>query len=147
MHSLPHHYHVHVEGTADGAVQVSATQLPVLHTGAPPEFGGPAGFWSPETLLVAAVGDCFVLTFRSVARASKLAFERLQCDVEGVLDRDNDRNRFTRFIVKPHLVISNRDAERTARQCLDRAERACLITHSLNAEIELVANVEIARSR
>lgn len=147
MHSLPHHYHVHAEGAADGEVQLSAPQLPVLHTDAPPEFGGPGGVWSPETLLVAAVGDCFVLTFRGVARASKLAFERLQCEVEGILDRDNGRNRFTRLSIKPRLVIPDHGDDRLARQCLDKAERACLITNSLNAEIELIPRVEIAGQR
>jgi organic hydroperoxide reductase OsmC/OhrA len=31
------------------------------------QLGGPGGQWSPETLLVAAAAECFILTFRAVA--------------------------------------------------------------------------------
>jgi len=29
--------------------------------------------WSPENLLIAAIADCFILTFRGVSRAATLA--------------------------------------------------------------------------
>jgi organic hydroperoxide reductase OsmC/OhrA len=53
------------------------------------------GQWSPETLLVAAAVDCFVLTFRAIAAASKLPWERLSCNGEGTLDRVDGVTRFT----------------------------------------------------
>ena len=42
---------------------------------------------SIPTLLIAAVADCFILTFRAVARASRFEWISLGCTVDGVLDR------------------------------------------------------------
>jgi hypothetical protein len=36
---------------------------------------------------MASVIDCFALTFRAIARASKFKWTRLDCRAEGTLDR------------------------------------------------------------
>ena len=53
-----------------GSVDVTSAGLPDLATAPPVEFEGPGDAWSPETLLCAALVDCFILTFRAVARAA-----------------------------------------------------------------------------
>ena len=65
MKPLPHEYDVTV--TLDGGrpAEVRSLGLPTLVSAPPPEFGGPGNLWSPETLLVASVADCFVQTFGS----------------------------------------------------------------------------------
>ncbi|MDA3922615.1 MAG: OsmC family protein [Salinisphaera sp.] len=146
MQSLPHHYHVHAQGSAEGEVRIGSDQLPELAATAPPEFDGPPGYWSPEMLLMASVASCFVLTFRGVARASKLDWESLDCDVEGLLERHSGRNLFSQLTVKPRLVVRNQTDERKARQCLDKAESTCLITNSLTADVQLDPSVEVAGS-
>jgi OsmC-like protein len=87
MQNFPHHHAVMATGSVLGDIELNADRLPPLRSGSPPEFDGPPGQWSPETLLVAAVGDCFILTFRAVARASGLAWTSLACRVSGTLDR------------------------------------------------------------
>ena len=72
MKPYPHHYLVEASAAASGSVDLRARGLPVIASAPPIEFGGPGDAWSPESLLVAATADCFVLTFRAVARASKL---------------------------------------------------------------------------
>ncbi|MGN8200301.1 OsmC family protein [Salinisphaera sp. RV14] len=143
MQSLPHHYHVHARGSTEGEIRLGADGLPELAATAPPEFDGPAGYWSPETLLMAAVAGCFVLTFRGVARASRLDWARIECDVHGVLERHEGRNHFSRLTVKPHLVVRDAADEHLARQCLDKAETACLVTNSLTADIQLKPRIEV----
>jgi len=68
----------------------------------PPERG-PGDRWSPETLLVGALADCFILTFRAVANASSLPWIRLRCEAEGVLDRVERMTRFTAVTLVPQL--------------------------------------------
>jgi uncharacterized OsmC-like protein len=100
---------------------------------APPEFGGPGGKWSPETMLVASVANCFVLTFRAVARASGFAWNSLICEVDGVLDRVDRQTRFTEFHIDVTLhVPSGGDAHKAHRLC-EKSEQVCLITNSLTA--------------
>lgn len=146
MHPLPHRYHVRAEGGQADAVLVTAPDLPGLETHAPPEFDGPPGYWSPESLLVASVADCYILSFRAVARASKLEWSSLTVDVEGVLDRADGVTRFVRFIVKPRLSIASEERERLARTVLDKAKRACLVTNSLSAECELAPTVTVVQA-
>jgi organic hydroperoxide reductase OsmC/OhrA len=143
MHPYPHRYGVNASAASQGVVAVSARGLPDIATQPPPEFGGPEGFWSPESLLVAAVADCFILSFRAVARASRLEWERLDVDVEGVLDRVEGTTRFTAFVVKPRLRIGAAADEQVARAALEKAEHVCLITNSLIAKCELQPMVSI----
>lgn len=144
MQDFPHYYQVAAKGAAQGDVTVSSVGLPDLSTTAPPEFGGPEGSWSPESLMTAAVADCFILTFRAVARASNLEWESLNCEVKGVLDQENRVTRFTRFEVSSVLRILDEAKRDKAERCLDKAERACLVTNSLTAEVVLSPRVETA---
>src|SRR5271169_4961790 len=97
MQVLPPHYSAVATGEVSGDVALEGSQLPTLRSAAPAEFGGPGDRWSPETLIVAAVADCFVLTFRAVAQASKVSWAALQCDVCGTLDRVDRVTLFTHF--------------------------------------------------
>ena len=146
MHPFPHRYNVQAQGSASGTVRVTTQDAPDLETSAPPEFDGPPGYWSPESLLVASVADCYILSFRAVARASKLEWSSLDVDVEGILDRLEGVSRFVRFTVKPRLAIASPERETLARTVLDKAKRACLVTNSLTAECDLVATVTFAEA-
>ena len=141
MTEFPHRYRVRARGGAEGDVALEGEKLPTLTTAPPAEFGGPGDRWSPETLLVGAVADCLLLTFRAVARASKVEWEELDCDVEGVLDKAEGGTRFTELRVRARLrVPQGIDTER-ARRALEKAERSCLVTRSLRAESHLEAEV------
>ena len=105
-----------------------------MSTSAPPEFDGPPGYWSPETLLAAAVADCYILSFRAVARASRLEWQSLEVDVEGVLDKIDGVNRFTQFTLRPRVCIADPEAETLAHGVLAKAKKVCLVTNSLTGE-------------
>lgn len=142
MHPYPHLYTVHAEATPEGDVPVTSAGLPALATAPPAEFDGPGDRWSPETLLVAAVADCFILTFRAIARGSKLAWTSLSCEVEGTLDRVERVTQFTGFRVRAALRVPQGTDEARAKRLLERAEQGCLITNSLKAKSELSLTVE-----
>ena len=97
--------------------------------------------WSPETLLCAAVADCFILTFRAVARASKFEWTGLSCAVEGKLERADGPTRFTGFVTRATLHVPAGTDEAKAKLLLEKAEHSCLITNSLNGTRELVTEV------
>ena len=90
---------------------------------------------------MAAAADCFILTFRAIATASKLAWRHLDCDAEGVLDRSDGVVRFTALHLRAHLVLpAGGDTDR-AKRLLEKAEGACLITNSLAFRPTLTAEV------
>jgi peroxiredoxin-like protein len=141
MQEFPHRYRVTAAGAADGDVNVTSPRLSALITAPPAEFGGPGDRWSPETMLVGAVADCFILTFRAVARAMKLPWESLTCDVEGTLDRVEKATQFTAFTVRATLTVAPGTDVDQAGRALDKAERNCLVTNSLKASVHLEAKV------
>jgi organic hydroperoxide reductase OsmC/OhrA len=141
MHPYPHLYQVSASAQPEGNVTLRGEGLPDLATAPPPQFDGPGGVWSPETLLCAAVADCFILTFRAVARASKFEWSGLQCAVEGTLARTEGPARFTRFVTQATLRVPAGTDVAKAKLLLEKAEHNCLITNSLNATRELVTEV------
>jgi organic hydroperoxide reductase OsmC/OhrA len=144
VQAYPHRYAVSADAEPAGTVRLAATDLPPLATAPPPQFGGPGGQWSPETLLVAAVVDCFVLTFRAIAAASKLSWQALSCDAEGVLDRVEGVTRFTALGLRARLRLpAGVDPER-ARRMLEKAERTCLVSNSLAFRPTLETDVTAA---
>ncbi len=137
-----HHFYTATAKSIDsGAVNIDIEGLHSLESNAPKEFGGPGDKWSPEDLLVAAVADCFVLSFRAVAGMSKYAWKDLSCEVTGELDKSDTGVQFVGFKVKARLVVdSEADIER-AQNLLKKAKGACFITNSLKADAVLEAEV------
>ncbi len=142
MHPFPHHYHAVASAGPEGEVSLDSGKLETLRILPPAEFGGPGDHWSPETLLVGALSNCFVLTYRAIARASKLPWVSLRCEVEGVLEREQGNSRFTSFIVDAHLVVPAGTDIELANRALHKAEQGCLISNSLLGVRQLNARVE-----
>ncbi len=141
MQDYPHHYPATATAVAEGSVAVTSPGLIDLETAPPAEFGGPGDLWSPETLLVASVANCFILTFRAVARASKFEWRALKCDVNGVLERVDKVTKFTSLQVRAVLDVPEGANESKALRLLEKSEHACLITNSMTADVQLDAEV------
>lgn len=141
MQDLPHIYTVTASGAGTNNVILSSAGVVDIESAGPPEFGGPGDVWSPEGLLVAAVADCFVLTFRGIARSAKLDWLTLECKTEGTLDKLDGITQFTGFKVTAELTVPPGTNEKKAATLLQKAEKYCLITNSMKAESHLDASV------
>ena len=134
MQAMPHHYKVSASADTDSTVNLEAAGLSVIESTPPPEFGGPEGYWSPESLLVASMADCFVLTFKAIARASKLEWTNISCEVIGTLDRVDRVTQFTQFDLNVTVdAPSGTDAEKVKR-IAEKSEKGCLVSNSLSAK-------------
>ncbi len=137
MHEFPHRYLASAIGAPNDIIATTSPGLPDLAANTPPEFDGPPGFWSPETMLTGAVANCLILTWRSVAAHNRLEWSAMTVDAVGVLDRVERVTRFTEFQLAVRLTVpEGTDAERTEK-LMHKAESVCLITNSLNATIVL----------
>ena len=143
MQDYPHHYVVVASSRSGSNVDVSSPGLETLESAGPAEFGGPGDLWSPETLLVAAVADCLILSFRAIARASKLDWTSLSCDAVGTLERVDKVTQFTEFKLNVMLEIAEGAKEDRALRLLDKADQHCLITNSLKAPTHMEAEIRV----
>ncbi|HUL74992.1 MAG TPA: OsmC family protein [Vicinamibacterales bacterium] len=144
MQPFPHFYTVTSDAAPEGEVVLNSPGLPALPTATPAEFDGPGDRWSPESLLVAAVADCFLLTFRGIARASKMPWTSISCEVVGRLERIDRVTKFTDIVVRARLRVPAEASEEQAERILVRAEETCLITRSLTAVTHLETSIEVA---
>jgi uncharacterized OsmC-like protein len=94
-------------------------------------------------MLVASIANCFILTFRAVARASRIDWISLECSVDGTLEKVDRVTQFTDFQVKARLEVPAGTNEAKALKMLDKSERVCLITNSLKADSHLEAEVAV----
>jgi len=102
-----------------------------INFASPPEFGGEPGLWTPEHLLLASVGTCYVATLRAVAEASKAEFHALELAVEGTIEKQEGGFRFTRILLRPVVTIDKEEGRERMGRMLEKAERACLVSRSL----------------
>jgi organic hydroperoxide reductase OsmC/OhrA len=144
MHPYPHTYSISAQAAAAGSVTLSGSGLPDIASAPPVEFDGPGDQWSPEGLLCAALADCFVLTFRAIARASKFEWQALSCRVEGLLERTEGVAQFTGFTTHALLRLpAGADASK-AQALMEKAEKGCLIANSVRGTRHLVAEIAVA---
>ena len=141
MEPFPHYYTV--TGNADEAevVVLSSPGVADLPTTPPKEFGGSGSEWSPEALLVAAVADCYILTFKALATTSKLEWRTLRCETRGRLERIDRVTRFTEFDLDVELQLAEGANESMAERLMAKAKEVCLITNSLTAQCTLAARL------
>jgi organic hydroperoxide reductase OsmC/OhrA len=143
MQPLPHTYAVTASTATAGNVTLRTPGAPDLACAAPSQFDGPGDQWSPEALLAAAIASCFILTFRSVARASRLEWSRLQCIVEATLGRVEGVTQFTRVVTRAALTVPASADTVLYERTLVKAEHVCLISNSLRCRREL--QIELVR--
>jgi peroxiredoxin-like protein len=137
MKPFPHSYDVRVEARSETEATISANGLTSLASAPPAEFGGPGNLWSPETLLVGAVADCFILTFKAIAAAARFNWTEIHCDGSGVLDRADGSVRFTRMLLHVRLTVPAGTDKQRAQVLLKKAEKGCLIGNSLRFSPEM----------
>jgi peroxiredoxin-like protein len=145
MDSLPHLYSVIVNAEPEHALKASAPHLPTLDVAPPRQFDGPGDKWSPEELLLAAVANCFVLSFRTVASIAKLEWQTIQCTTEGVLDKVERAMQFTEIISKVVLTVGDEDSRSKAEKTLEKAEQICIVSNSLTATKRLESEVFVRK--
>lgn len=144
MQPFPHHYLVDSEATADSDVTLRSEGVRDLPSTAPKEFGGSGDEWSPEGLLVAAVADCYILSFKALAKASTFDWDQISCQTVGTLDRVDRVNQFTEFKLSVILRAPADTDTARAEKLLTKAKNICLITNSLKAQCSLAYELQVS---
>lgn len=141
MEPYPHTYIAEASGAFSGSVSLGSSGVAGLSSAAARQFGGPGDAWSPETLLVASLADCFIFTFRAVSAAALFGWLKLECRAIGTLEKRERMPQFTHVTMQATLTLApGADAAR-AKRLLRQADRSCLIANSLKAERALEIHI------
>lgn len=144
MENLPHRYQVKSEGLMEGNLTCSAEDLPVIFVAPPQQFDGPGDQWSPEDLLMASVANCLILSFRAIAKASKLEWVSIECETLGTLDKVERKLQFTDILSRVRLLVATAEIKEKAEKTLVKAEAACIVSNSLACESRLEYEVIVS---
>ena len=125
---------------------LSAAGKPHVIVGSPPEFKGEPDIWAPEELLVGSVNTCMMLTFLSLAQARGLTPVSYESEAEGILENVEGKYRFTHVTVRPHVTLKDEAEIEAARKIMEGVEAQCFISNSINAKVEVIAEILIAQS-
>lgn len=140
--NFPHHYIASAKALPVGMVSVDVEGLATIESGPPKQFGGSGEQWSPEDLFMAAVADCFVLSFKAIAAASKFEWTEVDCVATGTLDKVERAIQFTEIHLRATLKLPVDANTDRAKRLLEKAEQACLITNSLNSSLHLDVDIQ-----
>lgn len=141
MQALPHLYSATSQAGQSGCLTLSCDELPDIKCTAPEAFGGPGDEWSPEELLMASVSSCLILSFKAIARASKLEWVDITCHTEGKLDRVDRQTKFIELTSHVKLTVADIETRDKAEKLVHKAEQSCLISNSLNCSAQLQIDI------
>ena len=141
MQPLPHHYRANTYGTPDTNLLSTLENGCKLEVAPPLNFDGPGDTWTPEEMLLGAVANCLVLTFRTIANASKLSWLEIHCHSEGVLDKVDRSVKFTRIDTHAKLVIASESDREQAEKVLEKTERNCFVSNTLDCDKQFIFEV------
>jgi peroxiredoxin-like protein len=127
-----HQYRVVAWWSSDRTGIAKSDSAPcAIHFSAPREFGGLQGRWTPEELLLGALGGCFTTTFSAVASRSNFEYTDLEVKTEGTVAKTIDGYRFDEIVIRPKLTISSEEKRDSALDLLTKTKDLCLVSRTL----------------
>ena len=137
-----HFYDSEIEWTGHRDMKIGGGMLPSIAGGAPAEFNGREGNWSPEHLFVASVNSCYALTLLAIAEFSKVPIVSLSSTARGKLAKTQGGGfQITEIAVKPRIVISSANDLARMPRLLEKAKENCFVSKSIKSAITVEPEV------
>ncbi len=140
-----HEYSTSVKWTERSKGKLESPGLPALTAGAPPDFGGEGGLWSPELMFVASAEVCAMLTFVAIAGMSKLEFVSWRSSAKGKVDKvEGEGFMFTDIQIDAEVELKRASDKEKAERILGKTEKNCLVTKSMKTPVGFRYKIKIA---
>jgi organic hydroperoxide reductase OsmC/OhrA len=113
--------------------EVLAAGKPVIAGSSDPAFRGDPRRWNPEELLVAALSQCHMLWYLSLAAANGVVVTAYADAPTGIMVEEADGGgRFSRVVLRPAVTVAEAGMLTLATGLHDEAHRRCFIANSVN---------------
>jgi len=113
----------------------------VVDYSAPMELEGMRGPLTPEDAFVGAANMCFQIVFEYVSRDLGLKLEEYQCKAVGDLEVVEGVKKFVKIVLYPEMRFSHGSKMSNLDKALSVTKRKCLVTNSMDLEVEIVPKV------
>ncbi|KUJ52366.1 OsmC family protein [Chryseobacterium sp. JAH] len=102
-----------------------------------PAFLGNSKLHNPEDLLLASVSSCHLLWYLHFCAVHKiLVLEYTDCAEGTMIESENGSGKFIEIILKPKIVVAEKEMIEKAIQLHHKANEYCFIANSLNFEVK-----------
>ncbi len=140
-------YQTNVKWTGALSGELSSSGVSSIPFGAPVEFGGTGGQWSPEQMLLASAEACILMTFLAYGGRRGVKLVAYGSSAKATLGRDTDGvMRFTSIVIQPVVRVADEDSATAARELFAGISRKCFVGSSLLHEPRIEATVEVEPS-
>lgn len=147
MPTIDHRYACTLTWSGEKRGRLEGPGLPPVEVATPPEFNGHPGIWSPEHLFVAASLSCLMTTFLSLAEKARLRLAGFRAAASGRLTQGADSKlAITEILLEPEVVVFDAADEAKALELIAKAEKYCLISHSMTSAITLEPRVVVSQT-
>jgi organic hydroperoxide reductase OsmC/OhrA len=85
-----------------------------------------------------------MMTFLHYGERVGIGLESYTSRAVGVAKMIDKKVRFDRVTLRPQIVVADEKSAKKARQLINNARRACLVSHSLLPAIEITLDAEIS---
>lgn len=110
-----------------------------LFVGAPPEFQGPQGIWTPEDLFVEALESSLMLTFVNLCTVEGIELLSYSSKASGRLEKTTSGLAFGWVVITP--LIQARATEEQVLQLIQRAHELSMIRRSVACEVAIYPEI------
>jgi len=137
-------YSTGIKLTGKGEGTIESIDKPSIKLSTPVEFGGKAGIWTPEELLVASVNSCLMTTFSYYAAKKDFKFISYESQAEGIVEVFEMKYSCSEITIRPKIKVSCKDDIEVAKNLLKISKDGCFVSNSLKAEIILEPEIKLA---
>lgn len=84
-------------------------------------------------------------TFLAIAEFSKLDFVSFKCEAKGILEKIEGKFVMSEVLLFPEVVITDESKRDRTERVVEKAEKACLISNSVNSKITMKITIIIQK--
>jgi organic hydroperoxide reductase OsmC/OhrA len=136
---FPHRYSASISRTFASRARMEAPPRPALHGSPSPEFDGDVGAWSPEHMILSALGLCMLTTFEAFATRDGIELHQWDAKVTGSVERTPEGLMFDAILLELDMAVSGNVDHLEAT--LEDAKHYCLVLNSLRVPVVIETQV------
>lgn len=113
----------------------------VIDYSAPAELGGTHGLLTPEDAFVGSANMCFQIVFERISRDLGMKLLEYRCKALGDLEVVEGAKKFVKITLFPEMRFASGSKMSNLDRALSVTKRKCLVTNSMDLELEFVPKV------